>query len=225
MLRRIRFIDPPVMSDGELELVEQTEDLLPDLLAVAMYSTRPAGRPAVDTVARQSGSAAVEPGLVHPGMSEDEILAMEVRTRAFLGRSPRGRQTADQGYAGVPACHFWMRLNHPQRLGLPGRIVGAMGLRIGDNREIRLYAGHVGYNVLPAARGHRFAERAVRLLLPLARAYGLNPLIITSNPDNTPSRRTLERLGAKLIDVVNIPRMHPFYTAGERQKCRYELAV
>lgn len=222
MLRRVRFIDPPVMSDGELDVVEQTEELLPELLAVAMCRRRPTDR---DEAGSMPGADAFVQTLVHTPMSEDEILAMEVRTRAFLGRSPRGRQTADQGYAGAAACHFWMRLREPARLGLPGSIVGAMGLRISNNREIRLYAGHIGYNVLPAARGHRFAERAVRLLLPLAGAYGLKPVIITSNPDNTASRRTLERLGAKLIDVVAIPRMHTFYGAGERQKCRYELTV
>lgn len=213
------------MTDGELEVIEQTEELLPELLAVATCTRRQAVR-ASDTAGPLAGTGGlVQAPVVHMPMPQDEVLAMEVRTRAFLGRSPRGRQTADQGYAGVPACHFWMRLRNPAQLGLPGSIVGALGMRIGHNREIRLYAGHIGYNVLPAARGHRFAERAVRLLLPLAAAYGLKPLIITSNPDNTASRRTLERLGAKLIDVVAIPRMHPFYGVGERQKCRYELAV
>lgn len=213
------------MTDGELEVVEQTEELLPELLAVATCTRRPAVRAMADTASQASAENGSLQTIVHAPMSQDEVLAMEVRTRAFLGRSPRGRQTADQGYAGVPACHFWMRVREPACMGLPGSIVGALGMRIGHNREIRMYAGHIGYNVLPAARGHRFAERAVRLLLPLAAAYGLKPLIITSNPDNTASRRTLERLGAKLIDVVPIPRMHAFYGVGERQKCRYELAV
>ena len=152
-----------------------------------------------------------------------DMLAAEIRTRAFLSRYPKGRQTAAQGYAGVPAVHLWMRLKDPAGFGLPGAIVGTLGLRIGNSREIKLYAGHIGYNVLPAARGNHFSERAVRLLEPLAREYGIRPAIVTCNPDNMPSRRTLERLGAKLVDVVAIPARHPFYLAGERQKCRYVL--
>ena len=41
MLRRIRFIDPPVMTDGELEVVEQTEELLPELLELLVLPELP----------------------------------------------------------------------------------------------------------------------------------------------------------------------------------------
>jgi tagatose 1,6-diphosphate aldolase len=119
----------------------------------------------------------------------------------------------------VPAFHFWMRRRGETENGLP--IVGGMGLRIGHTPNIEQYLGHVGYQVYPFARGHRYAERACRLVLPLARRLGLDPLWITCNPDNIASRRTCERLGGVLVDTVPLPADHPLYQRGERHKCRY----
>jgi predicted acetyltransferase len=104
-------------------------------------------------------------------------------------------------------------------------IVGSVGLRIGDNENVQQTIGHIGYNVYPFARGHHYAERASRLLLPLARRHGLNPLWITCNPENLASRRTCERLGATLVDVVPVPIDHPLHARGERYKCRYRIDV
>jgi tagatose 1,6-diphosphate aldolase len=105
----------------------------------------------------------------------------------------------------------------------PVRIAGGIGLRIGNTRDLELYYGHVGYNVFPPARGNHYAERACRLLLPLARAHGLRRLWITCNPDNLASRRTCERLGCTMVDLVHVPAGHPLHLRGEREKCRYRL--
>jgi tagatose 1,6-diphosphate aldolase len=88
-----------------------------------------------------------------------------------------------------------------------------------------MYYGHIGYNVFPPARGRHLAERACRLVLPLARAYGMRELWITCNPENVASRRTCERLGATLMEVVDLPEGFPLYQRGERQKCRYRLDI
>ena len=44
-------------------------------------------------------------------------------------------------------------------------------------------------------------------------------VIITCNPDNLPSRRTLERLGGDLLEIVDLPPDNDMYQRGERQKC------
>jgi tagatose 1,6-diphosphate aldolase len=105
----------------------------------------------------------------------------------------------------------------------PVTIAGGIGLRIGNTRDVELYYGHFGYNVLPPARGNHYAERACRLLLPLASAHGMQTLWITCNPDNHASRRTCERLGCTLAEIVALPESHPLYLRGERRKCRYRL--
>jgi tagatose 1,6-diphosphate aldolase len=105
----------------------------------------------------------------------------------------------------------------------PVRIAGGIGLRIGQSRDLEMYLGHVGYNVYPPARGNHYAERACRLILPIARHHGMRALWITCNPDNYASRRTCERLGCALVDTVAVPAGHTLHQRGELEKCRYRL--
>jgi predicted acetyltransferase len=104
-----------------------------------------------------------------------------------------------------------------------GEEVGRISLRIGSSPHILFYAGHVGYGVHHRHRGHHYAARACRLLMPLARAHGFRRLWITCNPDNTASRRTCELAGARFVEIVDLPEDSDMYLHGERQKCRYRL--
>jgi tagatose 1,6-diphosphate aldolase len=99
--------------------------------------------------------------------------------------------------------------------------VGHIGLRVGSTPWIETYAGHLGYDIEPAHRGHRYAARACRLLVPIARHHGLSTLWITVTPDNAASRRTCEILGATYVETVDLPPDCDMYAVGERQKCRY----
>jgi tagatose 1,6-diphosphate aldolase len=104
-------------------------------------------------------------------------------------------------------------------------MAGTISLRISDDENTRRYYGHVGYLVFPPARGNHYAERSLRLLLPLARRHSMAELWITTNPDNLPSRRTCERLGCEYVETVDLPPNHPLYHRGDRQKCRYRLPL
>ncbi len=102
--------------------------------------------------------------------------------------------------------------------------LGTINLRIGSTPHLERYAGHVGYGVHPAFRGHHYASRSVKLLLPVARTLGIDPLWITCDPDNVASRRSLEIAGAEMIEIVDVPedcgiRKH----GGKTRKCRYRL--
>jgi predicted acetyltransferase len=101
--------------------------------------------------------------------------------------------------------------------------MGRIDLRIGNPTSIVMYAGHIGYAVFPDYRGHHYAARSVKLLLPLARRHGLTTIWITCNPDNFASRRTCELAGARLIEIVDLPEDNEMYLRGEHQKCRYRL--
>ena len=50
----------------------------------------------------------------------------------------------------------------------------------------------------------------------------MNKLIITCNPENYPSRKTCEKAGLKLKDIVELPPYNDLYLDGERQECIYE---
>jgi predicted acetyltransferase len=117
----------------------------------------------------------------------------------------------------LPTYHFNM-----MRAGL-SEVIGSINLRIGNPERVILYRGHIGYSVKPEYRGHHFAARSVRLLMPLAAAHGLNPVWITCDPDNLASRRTCELAGAELVETIDVPADEEMYQRGIRQKCRYRL--
>ncbi|HYO09201.1 MAG TPA: GNAT family N-acetyltransferase [Tepidisphaeraceae bacterium] len=195
---RFVFLDPGPLIDNELQLVAPESRWFDEVLASAAHPLTVRDAPQDAQTTRQKLSD-------------------------FLAAAPGGRQPGDPSSNRLPAYHFWMRLAEPIGEAPPVRMAGGMGLRIGINREIEFYSGNIGYHVYPPARGHRYAERACRLVLPLARRHGMSKLWITTNPDNWPSRRTCERLGARLVDIVPIPKEHPFRSRGETAKCRYVL--
>ena len=103
--------------------------------------------------------------------------------------------------------------------------IGRIGLRLGDSEFLVKYAGQIGYDVDEPHRGHRYAARSCRLLLPLARAHRFEALWITCNPENAASRRTCELVGAELVEIVDLPVDCSMYAEGERRKCRYRLPL
>ena len=109
------------------------------------------------------------------------------------------------------------------RLVETGEKIGHMNIRIGNIDKIVRLSGHIGYDVDPGHRGHRYAARSCRLLFPLAKRHGMNTLWITCSPDNIASRITCERAGGKLVEIVDLPEENDMYKAGDRQKCRYRV--
>jgi len=128
-----------------------------------------------------------------------------------------GKYPGNAAKGHVPSYHFEMR-----RVGKATRM-GNISLRIGNTEHIVKYAGHIGYGVAPKFRGHRYAARSCKLLFPLARRHGINAVWITCNPDNLPSRRTCEIIGAEYVETVDLPEDTDMYRAGERSKCRYRV--
>lgn len=114
----------------------------------------------------------------------------------------------------VPAYYFQMV--HTQT----GANMGHIHLRVGETEQI-YYCGHIGYAVLEKYRGSHLAERACRLVFPLAMKHGICPLWITCNPENTPSRRTCERLGGRLVEIIPVPEESEMFLSGDTHKCRY----
>ena len=102
--------------------------------------------------------------------------------------------------------------------------LGTINLRIGSTPHLERYAGHVGYGVHPAHRGHHYAARSVTLLLPVARGLGIDPLWITCDPENLASRRSLEIAGAQMMEIVEVPEDCGIRKYGGKvRKCRYRL--
>jgi tagatose 1,6-diphosphate aldolase len=189
------FLDPGPLVDGELQLVAPAPHWIDAMLAAM---THPLSR-------REDPGAVVN----------------RAQLQQFLKIAPCGLQPPNTIYDRLPTYHFWMHIREEFVPPLP--VCGAIGLRVGNNDDTSLYYGHIGYNVFPPARGHHYAERASRLLFPLARRHGMHTLWITCNPDNLASRRTCERLSAHYVETIQVPSNHPLYARGEREKCRYRI--
>lgn len=118
----------------------------------------------------------------------------------------------------VPTYFFKMISQHS------GQELGNVNLRVGSTRHLEQYAGHIGYGVYPAHRGHHYAARSVELLLPLARRLEIDPLWITCDPENGASRRSLELAGAIFVEIVDVPEDCGIRKyGGKLRKCRYRL--
>lgn len=85
---------------------------------------------------------------------------------------------------------------------IDGRIVGRLSLRHELNDSLRREGGHVGYGVVASERRKGFATQMLRLSLPLAREVGLDRILVTCDDDNAGSRRTIEKCGGVLQDVI-----------------------
>ena len=125
--------------------------------------------------------------------------------RLLPGDPPRGF---------VPAYHF--------RILLAGGVdAGHLNFRVGGTPHVLVCAGHIGYEIREAFRGHGYALQACRAIAPFVRTI-YQTATITCDPDNHASRRTLEKLGARWVDEVPVPPADPQYQHGSRRKLRFE---
>ncbi|MDB6080126.1 MAG: GCN5-related N-acetyltransferase [Akkermansiaceae bacterium] len=143
------------------------------------------------------------PGFPDPpvGLAEEEV------TLVFSQMLP-----GNPGLGFVPSYHFRIRAND--------ECTGHINLRIGETEHVRLCAGHIGYEIEPRFRGRSLALKACRALAPFVRRF-VPEAIITCDPDNWPSRVTIERLGARFLNELPVPATDPHYLRGSRTKRRY----
>lgn len=104
------------------------------------------------------------------------------------------------------------------------RRAGYISLRLGESPQL-YYLGHIGYRIEEPFRGHGYAARACRLLIPFMRQLNLGSVCITADPDNIPSRRTCEHIGCVLESIVPVPQRFRYICSGSASKCRYILLL
>jgi predicted acetyltransferase len=112
----------------------------------------------------------------------------------------------------VPAFHFRI----VSRIGLD---VGHINFRVGDTEHVRLCAGHIGFEIAELFRGNGYALQACRAVAPFVRSI-YPSVLITCDPDNVASRRTIERLGAAFVDEITVPAKDPHYLRNSRSRTK-----
>ena len=101
-----------------------------------------------------------------------------------------------------------------------GVIVGHINFKVGKTEHITQYAGHIGYGVLPEYRGNSYSYYACNAIQPFVKMI-FDKVIITSDPGNFASLKTIEKLNTKFINEVVIPEDDPSYSGGLKIKKRF----
>ena len=136
----------------------------------------------------------------------------------------RARVSEKASFDGVPTVFYDIYVSGSNLTGSNLK-VGKCDLRL-KNDGFMYYYGNVGYNIIESQRGHHYAYYACKILFKIAKEeFGLNELIITCNPDNDASYKTLKRLGGKLVEIAQIPYDHELYEKGDRFKCIFRFKL
>lgn len=106
-----------------------------------------------------------------------------------------------------------------------GKQVGTLVFRLGSDQQ-HYYDGHIAYSIDEDYRGHHYAYQACLLLKGEIIKHGYDHVLVTCDPDNIASKKTIQKLKAKLLAVEEVPkRYRKMFAPGENVKeiYRWEL--
>lgn len=102
--------------------------------------------------------------------------------------------------------------------------VGKISIRIGSNYH-SYYNGHIGYEIDKEYQGNNYSYKACKLVLQVAKAHGMDELILTCDESNIASYKTIEKLGAELIETVKPPKDYFAYHENMENQRIYKLQL
>lgn len=130
----------------------------------------------------------------------------------------RTRPVYDQKEQGLiegqsPSFHYW---------AVDGeRFIGEFQLRTQFTEKVLTDIGSVGYAVRPSEWGKGCGTEILRQGLEIARARGMEKVLLTIDEENAVSRHVCEKLGGRLADTIEV-----LNRDGERRKLRrYWIAL
>lgn len=150
----------------------------------------------------------------------EELARIAANAEAFLASLIN--KTATGAPVTLPDGSVAPRLPGYSRWMWDGEFCGRIQLRWQPGTEaLPPYClGHIGYSVVPWKQGRGYATRALRDVLHEAADEGLRYVEITTDPDNVPSQRVIERNGGVLFEEFVA-----LEALGGGRKLRYRVQV
>jgi predicted acetyltransferase len=117
---------------------------------------------------------------------------------AYLERLEANRCGRDLAIGCVPATFLLAEVG--------GEIVGRSSIRHALDELLAREGGHIGYGVLAEHRGRGYGSEILRQSLIVARAAGVDRVLVTCDDDNAASARVIERCGGLLESITTTAR-------------------
>jgi predicted acetyltransferase len=84
-----------------------------------------------------------------------------------------------------------------------GTLVGRISIRHELNNWLATYGGHIGYAVIPGMRRRGYATEILRQGLVVARALGIDDVLVTCDVNNTASAGVIEGCGGVFESIAS----------------------
>lgn len=102
--------------------------------------------------------------------------------------------------------------------------IGKISARIGHNFH-SYYNGNIGYEIFKEYRGNSFAYKACVMLLEIFKAHNMEFIYLACSEGNIASYKTIERLGAELVEICNVPKDYFAWREGMEKQRIYRLTL